>query len=189
MSRWASFVVLVLVFLSAVPACRSNVVPSGIDQSSKRGEPQRRPDTEKVHVNWSDPVPPHDAYFTWKDVEYGPSQALYYWLDEPVGRGEQGFRQILTRLERLPRGSRVLVYPLWWHCWTLHGVVEACIPPWALSGDELFTLAARRDLVIVESPKDPMGRLCPECRGEGYARSSEADRQRFPLEDSLYHAP
>jgi hypothetical protein len=60
-----------------------------------------------------DAVPCHDAYLTWNDHD-GDSdreQAQYVWNGHSLGRGDEGLREVLKRLAKMPKGSHILVYP------------------------------------------------------------------------------
>lgn len=131
MSKLSPYVAMaLLMILVAFVACRSGSVRPNPDQPEAYREKHNQPDVETIDVNWSDPVPPHDVSVTWKDDGLGSHYELYYWMDEPIGRGHQGFKQLLKGLEKLPPRSRVLIYPLWSHCSLQRGTIPICITPW-----------------------------------------------------------
>jgi len=63
----------------------------------------------------NEPIPIYDAYFTWHGHEvrsgYDPESVTYIYNGEEMGRGKAAFRKMISKLEKLPPNSKVLVYP------------------------------------------------------------------------------
>lgn len=138
----------------------------------------------QIEIGWVEAMPACDAYFTWKDQH--KTRVLFYWMDQPVGRGQEGFDRILANAEKLPEGSRLLIYPMELHRMDVQDLMHIqeagswWIPPWGENGDRLFEIARKRHLTLIYSPRDRSGRPRPESLGVGYLESSEADRALFP---------
>lgn len=136
-----------------------------------------------VSLTLRDPVPAFDDFVTWKDAGLIDGRILHYWGNEPVGRGGQGMREILARLSAAPPGRRILIYPEWEHCLGHDGIVFEMSSPWRGCWDLLRQIAEERDLILILSPRDHLGRMCPESQGRPSRLSSAEDRKRFPLPD------
>ncbi len=125
-----------------------------------------------------DQLPTFVAYLTWKDydgydydspsgeeVPPGKAKALYIWNGEDVGRGQQGIRNLAAKVRGLPKRSRVLVYPSYYLDWQSYGSRTPPEPPY-MRVPEYGTLKEAldaRSIILLQSPYNHWGRLCPEC--------------------------
>jgi hypothetical protein len=57
---------------------------------------------------------PHDVYVTWRNYDgIDPNPCHYYVNGTQVGVGPVGFGKVLSYLREMPRGTRVLVFPMY----------------------------------------------------------------------------
>jgi hypothetical protein len=106
--------------------------------------------------DWA-PWPKYNAYLTWSGYDGGgdPQEAIYLWQGKQVGKGSAGFQEVISRLEHLPPGSRVLVFPEYW---------EGAKPFIGYSDQVLKRFedaVERQDLIILYSHRDQNGAMHP----------------------------
>ena len=136
-----------------------------------------------IHLNYDDPFPTYDAYFTWKDydpVQDNSEQALYIWQGAEVGRGKEGFMVILAKLSSLPEGSRVLVYPDYdANFGALSGLngPHYWFPFPRGTADLLDAVVEGQKLYIIWSPFDHEGNVCPIHKDKWHYRPAADPRK------------
>lgn len=64
------------------------------------------------HYRWTD-CKDCDASITWKNYDgFGnPGEAIYVWNGREVGKGLDGFVEVLSHLDRMKPGSKVVIFP------------------------------------------------------------------------------
>jgi hypothetical protein len=159
-------------------ACRSNPIATTRPARGESKGPGRI-----TAIDATDPLPSFDAYVTWRDRGKSVEYPLFYWNGEPVGRGHAGFAQILDRMGSLPRGATVLFYPDWCGCANLpNSAFLIASFAWPRRDDEMLWETVRRNgLVVILSPRDHLGRICPEILGAPLQSAPAEDARRFPI--------
>ncbi len=116
------------------------------------------------------PLPKYDAYFTWTNNgvcltgnKYEPESAVYIYNGKEVGQGKAGFKQILSKLSKLPFHSSVLAYPFPEFGGSLGrpGVLPFCAD-WEL----LVEIAKERKLTIIFTCDPPVPAENSICDGK-----------------------
>ena len=130
-----------------------------------------------VYVGEEDEIGEYAAYLTWKNYDgYGdPEDAVFVWNGKEVGKGSEGLESVIGEMKKLPRGSRILVFPSY----------AVDLPLTKLSGNPrvypfsdnfqvLGNVTFRKvvqgnELVLLISPRDNKGKLLKEStiRGGG----------------------
>lgn len=144
---------LLLVLCSASVACRRRDSPA-----SSRGK--------VILLDVKDRLPAFDVYFTWEG--YNPRHQLssnvrYIWNGDNVGIGDDGCKAVLARLQRLPSGAKVLVYPSYETEW--YREVGEPAYPWGNWYCEIVDTAIAQGVTLIISPRDHLGVLHPHCIG------------------------
>jgi hypothetical protein len=111
---------------------------------------------------------PYDAYFTWEresDDGKAPSYKglRWIWNGAYVGTDKEGLSAVMKRLEGLPSGSWVLVYPR--HYITRMPMRARWFAQWApYEGECFWRVVSERDLTVMCSIRDHRGMLHPRCK-------------------------
>lgn len=164
-----------VIFCAWAGACVA-VLTVGINGCDDRGEPYvliEMPELSDTNTF------NYDAYFTWKN--YGetskPADAVYIWDGKEVGSGNAGFQSVLSRLRKLPRGSKVLLYPNYGVNRHAFGNMDSGVVvfPFEDDRDLLREVAVQRKLRVIWSPYDHTGRLHPQVREVWYALVEERE--------------
>ncbi|MHC4441985.1 MAG: hypothetical protein ACYTBZ_01335 [Planctomycetota bacterium] len=121
----------------------------------------------EITLEPDDPLPTYDAYLTWKNhdinTDYRPSKALYVWNGTIVGQGEEGFKKVLNRIEEMPLGSKILVYPRTFMNWELHYSDDIRMFPWSNFHCDFLDKMKERKHTVIYSPRDHLGNMHPQC--------------------------
>lgn len=125
-----------------------------------------------IAVSEDDPVPVHDVFFTYTDID--TASPRYFWMNTSVGRGSEGFARILENLRVLDAGTRVLIYPMWLARRNAVGGFLGLRLWNAAEEREMIEVAEAKGLLLILSPKDHWGVMRPEPRG-GYLKAIETD--------------
>jgi hypothetical protein len=132
-----------------------------------------------AYLDFDDPLPKFDAYIEWKEYEesHDSEKAVYFWQGKEVGRGEDGFRKVMTKLAMLPERSVILAYPGEWRQQGLGGSSDIKRYPFDEWWGELENLLVKRHLVMVLSARDHLGRILPEFEDAWHLRYVEPDTE------------
>jgi hypothetical protein len=114
-----------------------------------------------------------DVYITWHEYDgfHNPERAAYVLNGRAMGRGPEGFRQVLNELQRLPAGSRVLVYPVgYWKEVRTRTPVSYYIPFLDMLV-EFKTVVRDHKLEVIRSNEDHEGRRAWPRKGLAWEQS------------------
>jgi hypothetical protein len=107
--------------------------------------------------------PAYDVYLTWKDYDGtgDAERAIFIWQGREVGKGSDGFRQIIAEMKKLRPKSRILVFP----CYATASRDDRRDTPLVkfegALGKELDDTVESRDLIILFSYRDQNGKIHP----------------------------
>jgi hypothetical protein len=106
--------------------------------------------------------PKHDAYLTWREYSGigDAGKAIYIFNGKDLGRGTEGLGRVIAELGRLPKGTVLLIYPVY------------PFPQEGLSGpnrmwpfldrrNEFYDMVKARDIRLVFSEFDHKGAVVP----------------------------
>lgn len=109
------------------------------------------------------PCRTYATYFTWSGFdgleEIDPQKANYIVDGVSVGCGKQGFEQVLDKLNGLPNGSAILMFPSY-DTKEERSFDRPRFYPWSDEAKKLFALMDKKRFVLVFSPYDSSGSLC-----------------------------
>lgn len=123
-----------------------------------------------VHLWPTYPAVFYDRYLTWRDYDgrspHRPEQALYIWQGQEMGRGSPGFSRVLSELEKLPPGTRILIYPDYGEIsiWDGLSSVGRAFPfefKFSSEMNRMHEIAVERRLILLYSQRDHRGELVP----------------------------
>ena len=117
------------------------------------------PPCDWVHV-------PYDIYMTCLVEDGKPSK--WVWNGRVIGHDEEGWQAICKKLEKLPKKSRVLLYPRKrvdiTDNFSCHPIMGYSSVSWDF--ESIQSLAHKRELIIIYSARDHNGKIHPDLQRE-----------------------
>lgn len=114
----------------------------------------------------------YDAYFTWKNYscktgKTNLEKTVFIWQGQEVGTGTVGFFALLSRIWKLPAGSKILAYP--YRIGSNFGSEHYSYPTDTFSHILRKTIKEQK-LILVYSPKSHRGRILKSKKKKNFHR-------------------
>jgi hypothetical protein len=128
--------------------------------------------------------PKYDAYLTWSgytgefpdDPDYNADKVIYFYSGTEMGRGREGFAKVVNALEQLPPRSVLLIYPEYFFRAMFTSRSVPIYPPFFFYSAGFGDVVQRRQLTVVLSDFDHLGRPL------AYGDNVKANATSMPVE-------
>lgn len=120
------------------------------------------------HFRWTD-CKDCDAWITWKNYDgFGdPEEAIYVWNGREVGKGLEGFVEVLSRLDKIKPGSKVAIFPCYPGRVRGHLDEPARVIPFSEFWGLLREVVYRRNLIVLYSEdENPLAKKAPDAAAD-----------------------